>query len=634
MACFMIPLSDNQVAILAGGRGTRLAGRYQDLPKPMVPVFGKPILEHQINLCRRFGFYKIALLVQHQSEVIRRYFGNGEQWGVRLRYSEELSPRGTAGALADSIGVLADEFLVLYADTYADIDLQCFYNKSRSFKDTAGCLLVHPNDHPFDSDLVKVDEQGQVHKIISPSDPEASYTRNIVNAALYYLKKDSIGSLVPKKGRFDIAKDLFPKMLSAGLRLQTYSTPEYIKDMGTPDRLDKVERDIKKGLPELLSRRGARSAVFIDRDGTINREVGHLKSPDCLELINGSSDAVRDLNKAGVLAVCITNQPVLARGEITASQLERIHGRLDYLLGNNGAYLSAIYVCPHHPDKGFKGEVKELKIKCGCRKPNTGLIDKAIDDLIIDRRSSWMVGDTTSDLLAGKRAGCKTVLVRTGQGGQDGKYNVFPDFIFANLKEAVNFIIGGYNDLVAQLLRLSAKASASRLILIGGLDDQEITTVAAALKSVISEAGRQIHRIKLIDDPGTHRLSPAGGLNSCNSTYITSDVDCIMSVIRSKTSSSIAFADKGVRRQFPCNDSELLVGPSDLIIVYGSKALVANDLVENSDLIIIVRKEGGEREPVIETYEAVRTVIALSENSFPDSRSEKVANRVKIIYFK
>ena len=141
-----------------------------------------------------------------------------------------------------------------------------------------------------------------------------------------------------------------------------------------------------------------RPALFIDRDGTINRHIGYLDRPEQIELLPGVGAAIRRLNQAGVLAVVVTNQAVVARGQCTTADLEQIHARLKEELSQYGAYLDAIYHCPHHPDRGQPGEVAELKIVCRCRKPEPAMIEAALRDLPIDPNQCAVVGDTERDV--------------------------------------------------------------------------------------------------------------------------------------------------------------------------------------------------------------------------------------------
>ena len=150
-------------------------------------------------------------------------------------------------------------------------------------------------------------------------------------------------------------------------------------------------------------------AIFLDRDGTINKYVGFLRNINDFELLPGASDAIKMINSSGYLAIVITNQPVIARGEVTFEELDEIHNKMETLLGNDGAYLDAIYYCPHHPHRGYDGEIPELKIDCDCRKPKPGLLFKAAKDFNIDLSKSWMIGDDDTDVEAGFNAGCRAI---------------------------------------------------------------------------------------------------------------------------------------------------------------------------------------------------------------------------------
>lgn len=560
------------VAILAGGQGTRLASRSGDLPKPMVPVMGKPVLQHQIELCRRHGFTDIALLVHHRHETISDFFGDGSRFGVRIRYEVEDAPRGTSGALRDALHALKPQFLLLYGDTYLDIDLRRFFDAHLA-SDANATLFLHPNDHPYDSDLVDIDDQGQVRGIHPYPHPEGQDLRNLVNAALYAIRNESLASVTPEAGKADIAKHMFPAMLAQGLRLHGYVTPEYIKDMGTPDRLDKVERDIEVGLPERLSWRGLRKAVFLDRDGTLNREVNHLKFPDQIELLPGVGEAVRQLNRAGLLAVLTTNQPVIARGDVTIEELHQIHARLESLLGTQRAYLDAIYYCPHHPDKGFEGEVPALKIVCDCRKPAPGMIEQASRDLAISREGSWMVGDTTADIEAGRRAGVRTMLLHTGYGGQDAKHTGRPDYVATNLADAVQWITVGHARARRQLAPIALAALDRRVILIGGLARSGKSSAAQVLKELLAMLGKNAHVISLDGwlKPGSERAEGTGVLNRYNLAAAVSRL------------AEIAGATQRVEFEEPVYDrftrtiashgQRHSVGTDDLLIIEGVPAL-------------------------------------------------------------
>jgi len=428
-----------QAVILAGGKGTRIKEVSQGLPKPMIPILGKPLLQHLIEQCVTHNIFNIKLLVSYKKEVIKDFFGDGSRYGVSIQYIVEDIPRGTAGALIDALPELEEQFLVIYGDTFFDIDLGYFWKFHKERKGDAS-IFLHPNDHPYDSDLVEVDSSLRVQKI-HPYPHDNQWRQNLVNAAVYIFNKDALQNINFVSRRPDIAKELFPVMLKSGKKLYGYISTEYIKDMGTPKRLFRVKQDINSGKVHLLKRQTPKVAIFMDRDGTINKEVGHLSRPEQFELIDGTGEAIRKINKAGILSIVVTNQPVVARGELTELELKVIHNKMDTLLGRYGAYVDRLYYCPHHTDAGFEGEIKELKFDCDCRKPKIGMFTEAKKNLNIDFDKSWVIGDSFRDIHSAKNAGMKSILVHTGYAGNDGRNKAIPDFIAKNLNEAVELAL-------------------------------------------------------------------------------------------------------------------------------------------------------------------------------------------------
>ena len=217
---------------------------------------------------------------------------------------------------------------------------------------------------------------------------------------------------------------------------------EYIKDVGTVERIELAAKEINNGLISDRCLKNKQKAIFMDRDGTINKYNGLVYKEEQFELEDCAYDAIRMINGSGYLGIIITNQPVVARGLCDIEDVENIHNKMETMLGEKGAYLDDIFYCPHHPDKGYPEENPLYKIKCHCRKPDTGMIEEAANKYNIDLSRSWFVGDTTMDIQTGKNAGLKTILVKTGIGGEDGKYDAKADYICDNLEEAVKLIIG------------------------------------------------------------------------------------------------------------------------------------------------------------------------------------------------
>lgn len=404
-----------KVVIMAGGRGTRIAELFPDIPKPLIPVDGMPILEREIRSLAAQGFKDIILTVGYLADKIIAYFDDGSQLGVRIEYFVEETPLGNAGALFQLKDKIGDEpFFILNADAAFDVD----FNRMLDFHKKHGglvTLFTHPNSHPFDSGLIIADKDGNVEKWLSKEDERPLWYNNRVNAGLHIIdpkvlevsfKNLSIDqeTCVPK-GKVDLDRQILKPLCGTG-KMFCYDSPEYVKDMGTPERFHQVEADYKNGVVQAKNLRNRQKAVFLDRDGTINKYVGFLRNIDDFELIDGVSEAIKIINQSGYLAIVVTNQPVIARGEVTWNELYEIHKKMETLLGKDGAYIDGIYICPHHPDKGFVGERPEFKFECDCRKPKPGLLLQAAKDFNIDLSQSIMIGDSESDIAAGRNAGC------------------------------------------------------------------------------------------------------------------------------------------------------------------------------------------------------------------------------------
>lgn len=431
-----------QLVILAGGKGTRLKDRLGDLPKPMIPIAGKPLLEHQVELARAHGFTDVLLFVHYRADLIQQHLGDGSRWGLRLGYIVEKEPLGTAGAVLAGFDQLAERFAVMYGDTMINVDLSRFW-RAHETSGADGTLFLHPNNHPLDSDLVEMTGEGWVTAFHNRPHPQEKFFQNLVNAGLYVMERRGLESWCDNRQPLDFGKDLFPAMLRKGLKLLGYNSPEFIKDIGTPSRYDWVEAQYAAGIIQRSSLATPQRAVFLDRDGTLVKEISAqgLSRIEDLELLTGVVDAVHELNQAGLRAVLVTNQPVIAKGFCTEADLQQIHNKLETLLGREHAFLDRIYYCPHHPERGFPGERAELKIDCDCRKPKIGMIQQAQRELNIDLAQSWLIGDTTTDVQTARNAGIKSILVRTGHGGRDGKQTAAPDFTFDHLLAAVRFIV-------------------------------------------------------------------------------------------------------------------------------------------------------------------------------------------------
>ncbi|MEE1597466.1 HAD-IIIA family hydrolase [Acidaminococcus fermentans] len=423
-----------KTVIMAGGKGTRIAALAPDIPKPMIPIDGVPVLEREIESLVSQGFDDILITVSHLGKVIMDYFGDGsgvspvtgKPFQAHITYYVEKEPLGNAGALFQVRDQLTDEFLLLNADAVFDVNFHRFIEAHHRM-DGLVTLFVHSNSHPYDSGLLITDEKGAVEQWLTKEDTRPQWYFNTVNAGLHVMNKKVLEQPISTP-KVDLDRQILKPLAGTG-KMFVYNSPEYVEDMGTPERYAKVQNSFQKGIIHARNLVNKQKAVFLDRDGTINRYVGYLTDIDQFELLPGAAEAIRKINLSGYLAIVVTNQPVVARGDLTMEQLQEIHKKMETLLGKEGAYVDHIYVCPHHPDKGFPGEVPELKISCECRKPKPGMLLQAARDYNIDLTSSWMIGDDQRDIRAGINAGCHTALIGEKIIGQEQTVQSLLEFV-------------------------------------------------------------------------------------------------------------------------------------------------------------------------------------------------------------
>lgn len=446
------------VVIMAGGLGKRAAGIDSSIPKPLISIDDKPILQWEIECLVSQGYLDIILTVSHMAEKIEAYFGDGTTFDCHIEYYHEDQPLGNAGALFKlwEAKRLNGVFLLLNADSMFDVDFDRFVSFHRE-RNALASLFVHPNSHPYDSGLIVTDVDDRVVNWLTKEDVRPEWYRNLVNAGLHIIDAEVFSHLVSsgdidvgrigrvgddgKTVKVDLDRQVLKPLCEDGGRVYAYSSPEYVKDMGTPERFEQVCEDLVSGLVHRRNLSQPQKAIFLDRDGVINRYVGFLRDIDEFELIDGVAEAIRCINNSGYLCIVVTNQPVIARGEVSWDELDMIHAKMETLLGREGAYIDDVYVCPHHPDSGYEGEIEELKIDCDCRKPKPGMLLQAAKEYNIDLSQSWMIGDSKRDIQAGKNVGCRTTLLH-GNGAESDTGDIYgQDETAESLLEAVERVL-------------------------------------------------------------------------------------------------------------------------------------------------------------------------------------------------
>jgi histidinol-phosphate phosphatase family protein len=423
--------------------------------------------------------------------------GDGARFGVQLRHVREETPLGTAGGVAALRDELRGDFYVLYGDVIVNMDLARLLDFHRSAKADA-TLVVHPNDHPHDSDLLELDREGRVSALHpKPRPADGPDLPNLVSAALYVLSDRSFEHIETGRSQ-DFVQDVFPRMQAGGRRLFGYRTTEYLKDMGTPERLARVARDVESGKLDALHRDRPRPAVFFDRDGVVNVERDGVYTADDLELEHGAAAAIRRFNQAGWLVGVVTNQPGIAKGFFSESDLEAIHRRLERRLGDAGAWLDGLAFCPHHPERGFPGERPELKQPCTCRKPEPGLLQELETGWTVNRDASVLVGDSWRDMAAAHAFGVDAIGVLSGhelRATAPAEHAVTgrPDVVVDDVDQAAGLVLDsdpGINALAERVRKgLESDPQRPAVVLLGGLARTGKSTSAFRLRRRLRRSG-------------------------------------------------------------------------------------------------------------------------------------------------
>jgi len=551
--------------ILCGGKGTRLASLNSEIPKPMFPVAGKPVLEYILLQCKENGIDAITLITGYLHESIESYFGDGASLGLQIKYYQETSALGTSGALKELESTLPEHFFIFYGDVLFDMDLQRLAQLHLN-QQSEMTLVVHPNDHPYDSDLVVTNQQGWVSEVLAKPHDEHLIARNLVSAAMYIGTK-SIMMDVPI-GKADWGRDLLPQ-LCKNHKIYAYRSTEYLKDMGTPDRLAKVEKDVLSGKTQRRNLKNKQKAIFLDRDGVLNYDTDLIKHPDELKVFPYTAASLLKINKSDYLSIGITNQSVVARNLTTEEGLNEIHKKLDTLLAAGGAYLDDLKYCPHHPDGGFPGENKAYKIVCECRKPKPGMILQAAHQYHIDLSQSYMIGDSERDIKAGKAAGVCTIGLKTGHGIK--KTEVQPDYFFGNLQEAVDFIIDQPFELYATRLlqELEYRQQRPFVISIAGNTRSGKSTLATYTQKHLEKQGIKVLKIALDDWILPREERPVGG-NVFDYFQIEKLADDIQKIMKGEEISTLGYSRHPL---WPREGNHYKIDQHEVVILEGIIAL-------------------------------------------------------------
>ncbi len=382
-----------EAIILAGGFGTRLKPCVDNLPKPLAPIGDKPFLFYLLDYLYTNGIYKVIISTGYMAEKITEAVGNSYR-GMVIEYSHEDSPLGTGGGIKKALGLCSNDFaVVINGDTFFDVNLF----EMRKVHESLGfslTLAARETENAYRSGCIQ-SENGKLTGFIEKGIEAAGK----INGGIYFINKNALDNITEEK--FSFEKDVLE---SGKHEIGVFESDGYFIDIGIPESFALANAEKEK-----LKSKRIRRAVFLDRDGTINKDTVHLYRKSEFEFLPCADRAVADIKKKGYLAVVVTNQAGIAKGLYLPEDADALHKYIDSLLTEKHSVIAdGYYYCPHHQ----QATVEKYRGDCECRKPKPGLILKAVTDfkeigIEIDLENSYMVGNRNSDTLSGINAGIK-----------------------------------------------------------------------------------------------------------------------------------------------------------------------------------------------------------------------------------
>lgn len=375
----------NQAVILAGGLGTRLQPFTDESPKPMYPFSGKPFIEYLVRQIKSFGIDNILILLGYLPEQIMDYLQDGSAFGVSISYDVTPVEYNTGDRLLHAQELIESQFLLMYCDNYCPINFNKLYRDYESNQALIQ-LTAYENKDGYTKNNLLI-EEGRViiydKKRITPNLQGVDIGYAIVN-------KQVLGFVTEQNMNFEAA--VYPNLVKQG-RLFATETGHRYYSVGSWDRI-KLTEQFFNNLP----------TVFLDRDGTLNQrppKACYVENPEQFIWLEGAKDAVRLLKESGYRVILVSNQPGIARGNLSEDMLGRIHAKMQNdLKRETDCQIDAIYYCPHNWDEG-----------CECRKPKPGMLYQAQKDYSLNLPECVLIGDDDRDIEAGENVGCKCIKV-------------------------------------------------------------------------------------------------------------------------------------------------------------------------------------------------------------------------------
>lgn len=415
-------MNDLVAAILVGGLGTRLRPLTYTTPKPLIKINKRPFLYYLLTQLSHLNLKEVILLTGYKDDAIRKYCGDGKKWNLKITYSYEKESLGTGGALLNTPSLPDKTILLLNGDTYINLELNEFLKFHK--KKRAWVTIYAMEGELSERGSLILDKNCRVKKFLE----KQKNGFGLFNAGAYLIDPSAIKymrSLVAK-GRipkaFSLEKDAFP-IFAAKNKLFAYKGRGFFIDIGTFDSLVQAKIFFK-------NREKGKPAIFLDRDGVINKHrEDYVKTPEEFVFEKNAIAGLKELSKLRLPIFIVTNQSMIGRGIATMGMLSKIHEKMLSVFKKNKIKISGIFICPHKPDDN-----------CFCRKPRAGMLLRIQKKFGIDLSSSYLVGDSSADILMGNIVGCTTILLKKGLKGQDKKYPAKPYFVASDLLQASRII--------------------------------------------------------------------------------------------------------------------------------------------------------------------------------------------------
>lgn len=375
-----------QALFLVGGKGTRLGALSANTPKPMQEIApGVRFLDLLLENAARMGFSDLVLLAGHLGDKVEAAYHGQRVGEATIRVVRESQPMGTGGALAQAADALAERFVLLNGDSFFDINLRAL--TAAPLPEGGGRLALRMVDDTARYGSVQL--EGTKISAFIEKNPDLTGP-GLINGGIYYLDRAMVNRIGAPSS---IESDVFPELVKEG-RLEGLPFDGYFLDIGLPETLAQAQRE--------TAALRVRPAAFLDRDGVLNEDQGYTYRVEDLTWMPGAREAIRLLNDRGYRVIVVTNQAGVARGDHKEDAIGVFHAGMQAGLAEEGAFVDAFYHCPFHAD----GKVPAYTAADHPdRKPNPGMILRALEDWKVDRDRSFLIGDKPSDMEAARRAG-------------------------------------------------------------------------------------------------------------------------------------------------------------------------------------------------------------------------------------